>query len=243
MKTKIAKKVSFASQKGGVGKSTLTTIIANQAHMDGLKVLVVDCDAQKSLKLRRDAEVDLGIELNQITAEEAETVLYKIIAIDPEMVPATVRKYESEYDLILIDVPGNLVQKDVDECYIMLDYLIVPFTDSQFDISSTVQFLELFEEGIQTERKEANNPIHCYGLLSKVNVKTKSFKDAESYSKSGDFPIQMLKTPFKYSERFKEASTFDSYSNKGRDGVDNIKELYEEILQVTNLNVLVETKA
>lgn len=43
--TKKTLKVSFATQKGGVGKSTMTTLLASVLHYRlGYDVLVMDCD-------------------------------------------------------------------------------------------------------------------------------------------------------------------------------------------------------
>lgn len=51
--------ISIANQKGGVGKSTLTTIIANLLHFEyGYTVAVVDCDSpQASTADLRDFEI------------------------------------------------------------------------------------------------------------------------------------------------------------------------------------------
>ena len=51
--------ISIANQKGGVGKSTLTTIIANLLHFEhGYTIAVVDCDSpQASTADLRDFEI------------------------------------------------------------------------------------------------------------------------------------------------------------------------------------------
>ena len=46
--------VTFANQKGGVGKTTLCVTFANYLVTKGVRVLIVDCDFQHSiLKCRR----------------------------------------------------------------------------------------------------------------------------------------------------------------------------------------------
>ena len=43
--TKKTLKISFSTQKGGVGKSTMTTLLASVLHYRlGYNVLVLDCD-------------------------------------------------------------------------------------------------------------------------------------------------------------------------------------------------------
>mgnify|MGYP002712891991 CR=1 FL=1 len=53
--------VAFATQKGGVGKSTVTALVANYVHnVMGLNVAVIDCDEpQHSIAGLRDKETVL----------------------------------------------------------------------------------------------------------------------------------------------------------------------------------------
>jgi len=39
--------IAFISQKGGVGKSTLSQALAVEAKKQGLSVLLADCDSQQ----------------------------------------------------------------------------------------------------------------------------------------------------------------------------------------------------
>jgi len=40
--------IAFISQKGGVGKSTLSQSLATEAHQKKLKTLLADCDPQQA---------------------------------------------------------------------------------------------------------------------------------------------------------------------------------------------------
>ena len=52
--------VTFANQKGGVGKSAFTVLVASILHYQkGLKVGVVDCDSpQHSISRMRDRDIE-----------------------------------------------------------------------------------------------------------------------------------------------------------------------------------------
>ena len=52
--------IAFASQKGGVGKSAFTVLVASILHYQkGLKVGVVDCDSpQHSISRMRDRDIE-----------------------------------------------------------------------------------------------------------------------------------------------------------------------------------------
>lgn len=53
--------VAFATQKGGIGKSTITALVANYFHnAKGYNVAVIDCDEpQYNLADLRDEELEL----------------------------------------------------------------------------------------------------------------------------------------------------------------------------------------
>ncbi len=49
--------VTFANQKGGVGKTTLCVIFANYLVTNGVRVVVIDCDFQYSIMKCRTADI------------------------------------------------------------------------------------------------------------------------------------------------------------------------------------------
>lgn len=49
--------VTFANQKGGVGKTTLCVTFANYMVTKGVRVVVIDCDFQHSIMKCRKADI------------------------------------------------------------------------------------------------------------------------------------------------------------------------------------------
>ena len=49
--------VTFANQKGGVGKTTLCIAFANYLFSKGVRVTVIDADFQHSIVKRRNADI------------------------------------------------------------------------------------------------------------------------------------------------------------------------------------------
>lgn len=49
--------VTFANQKGGVGKTTLCVIFANYQVIKSVRVVVIDCDFQHSIMKCRKADI------------------------------------------------------------------------------------------------------------------------------------------------------------------------------------------
>lgn len=57
--------VAFSNQKGGVGKSTQTVLVASYLYYEmGVKVAIMDCDSpQHSLMGERDRELKMEVRL------------------------------------------------------------------------------------------------------------------------------------------------------------------------------------
>ena len=53
------KKVVFANQKGGVGKSTLCILFANYLASKGKDVCIIDTDLQKTILMQRQKDAQL----------------------------------------------------------------------------------------------------------------------------------------------------------------------------------------
>lgn len=233
----MAKIISFANQKGGVGKSTLTSIFANYLYLEKeKKVIVFDCDFQKSMIDIRESEIQDIINKHSsdevtIKREDVESMLFKIVAVDPEEIPVFLKKYENQFDYILIDVPGNITQEGVENCYYPLDYMFIPFNDSDFTITSTMRFIELYT----ALKKESNKNTEVYGVLNKVNPSTKRFKDLNNFIKSEEFPIKILENYLVETDKLKSASTAEIVSAKSKkQGVvsDNVKLLCDELFSL-----------
>ena len=50
--------VAFATQKGGIGKSTITALVANYFHnVKGYNVAVIDCDEPATISRRKPVSI------------------------------------------------------------------------------------------------------------------------------------------------------------------------------------------
>lgn len=85
--------VVIANSKGGSGKSTLAINLAVAAHLAGLKVMLVDCDPQKTV-------TDWAEMRSQAEPRVVSRALRDLSAVFAEA-----RK--EKYDLVLVDVAGR----------------------------------------------------------------------------------------------------------------------------------------
>ena len=108
--------VAFSNQKGGVGKSTVTAVLASYFnYVRGLKVAVVDCDyPQFSLeKLRgRDLKNLEKSEYHQRLFcrqfEDGSRKAYPIVTSTPEAAAEIPGKLEGDYDILRSSRNGEL---------------------------------------------------------------------------------------------------------------------------------------
>lgn len=92
MNTKTPKFVSFSTQKGGVGKTTFTTLVASVLHYRmGYNVVVMDCDyPQYSLSRMREQDLKTVMQnehfkrLAQRQFSQINKKTYPIITCKPE---------------------------------------------------------------------------------------------------------------------------------------------------------------
>jgi len=127
--------ITFANQKGGVGKTTLCTLFANYLVTHRKKVLVIDCDVQQTISFRRKADLhkykDVTIPYNIQPFNIAN-------ATNVQNLMTNLRKMQG---IILIDAPGNLTQQGLIPIFANSDYIICPFQYEVTSINATATFI------------------------------------------------------------------------------------------------------
>ncbi len=124
--------VTFANQKGGVGKTTLCVTFANYLVTKGIRVVVIDCDFQHSIMkcrkadIRKYGEQDMSYEAND---KAMMTSLMEKLHNDPEI------------DVVLMDSPGSLKAEGLIPMFVNTDIIIVPFHYDLVTVPSTASFL------------------------------------------------------------------------------------------------------
>ena len=129
--------VTFANQKGGVGKTTLCVTFANYLVAKGVRVVIIDCDFQHSILKCRKADLKKYGE---------ELVPYEIWAYEPDSKEAMTSLIEKlhndpELDVVLMDSPGSLHAEGLVHMFVNSDIIVVPFHYDLVTIPSTASFL------------------------------------------------------------------------------------------------------
>ena len=129
--------VTFANQKGDVGKTTLCVTFANYLVAKGVRVVIIDCDFQHSILKCRKADLKKYGE---------ELVPYEIWAYEPdskESMTSLIEKLHNdpELDVVLMDSPGSLHAEGLVPMFVNSDIIVVPFHYDLVTIPSTASFL------------------------------------------------------------------------------------------------------
>ena len=141
----MGKIISFVTQKGGVGKSTLLLLTSSALHHREKKsVLIIDTDPQQSIKDIRSKEESLKLKETS-SKENPDYDVYEFNWYATDCVVAfqkLIAIAEKKYDYVFIDLPGRLIEKELEYVVLASDIVIIPLTASMLDINSTSKFIK-----------------------------------------------------------------------------------------------------
>lgn len=147
--------VSFVTQKGGSGKTTLAVNCAVVAAQKGQKVFVLDMDAQATAERWFDRRSEDMPQIKRINAGELDASL------------ASLRS--KGFDVVLIDTPGR---DDAGAAAAMRvsDFCVIPCRPSPADIQATPSTIETIK---RLEKK-------CAFVLTQTPPRSYRIREAES---------------------------------------------------------------
>ena len=189
------KTLVVSNQKGGTGKSAVATHMAFYAGERGLRVLVVDLDAQANathnlveqtdtdalfasalfrkaaLLARPQATPFGGVAL--IAADDALSELDENARVDESAPAARLAELADGYDLCIIDTPPTL-GKRLRAALTAADYVVMPFQPARESMDGVAALLRT----IEAVRQGANPRLSYVGFLAnRVNRQSKSDRE------------------------------------------------------------------
>lgn len=248
--------VAFSNQKGGVGKSTLTVLLASYLYYEkGIKVAIMDCDSpQHSLIGERNRELKTVSETEHLAVMAHELLTrtglqpYAIMKIPLEETMFRVRQYlngENDTQVLFLDLPGTMNNPNVIQIISNCDYVFCPMAACKYDIESTLGYCQFIHDRLMTMG---------YGNLKGVKIlwnKVDARERTDLYTAYDEFMesigLEAMKTTIPASVRFKKElscnpkhQVFRStvfppspYTIKGS-GIDDLAEEFLELTGIRN---------
>lgn len=169
--------ITIANSKGGSGKSTITINLATKLALEGKDVLVIDTDEQKSIE--KFSNIRNAKELSQ---------KFSVVCKSGRAVIDTIREMSRRYEVILIDTKAT-INNEQQWAMLVSDYVIIPTTNSQFDLSEMLEFFDTINDC-----KIKNETLKAFVMLNRINTNPMLYKEpielkefVDSYKRDNGF--------------------------------------------------------
>lgn len=216
--------ITFANQKGGVGKTTLCMLFANYLAHKGVNVLVVDIDLQKSIVSQRKAD------RSAFNDQEEE---YNVEGVDidtQEQAVMLMEKCKALNGVVLIDAPGNVAENSLIPVFINSDYVICPYQYERKCLESTGVFIQLIE-ALKKKVKDMN--LEMVFVPNHIDAKIGTKEEKDLWGKTDEifrqFGSVTDKIPYRTS-----IMRCNTYKLK-RDQEVDVKDCFEQITKITGI--------
>lgn len=204
--------ISVVNQKGGVGKSTVSTNIAVAFARLGYRVLFIDSDDQKSA-------------LDWINSRPEDRPKIVGTHLGTQHLRKQVRELSKNYDVTVIDGKG-IISEASKAALVISDFFVVPVAPGTYDLHSTEDFLEKVVKEVSSF-KETKGAI----LLNMMDTTSLS-KEIEKYIRTLDCPVFEAKlsrlTAFK--EAASKGLSIQEYAPSSK-ASDEFKQVFKELCE------------
>ena len=245
----MAKIISFANQKGGVGKTTSAINTAVAIGLKGKKTLLLDCDPQGNassgvgIRRNRIGATTYDILIGRVRAEDAIIKTeYKNLSVLPSSMPLAAAELEladledrafrlknalesvkNDYDYIFIDCPPSLGMLTIN-ALTASDGVIVPMQCEYFSLEGLTQILST----VKQVKRLYDPDLSLTGILitmhnGRLNLSVQVLDELKKH-----YADKLFSTPISRNVRLSEAPSFgmpiqyyDKYS-KGSSAYDDI---------------------
>lgn len=143
------RKIVFANQKGGVGKSTLCILFANYLAFKKKNVCIIDTDLQKSILMQRRKDAQI------FDDREEPYTIQNFDVTKPEMMLKLMESASEVDGYVLFDSPGNVSEDGLAPMFIKADYIICPYEYEEKTLDSTGTFIQVLT-ALREQNKDMN---------------------------------------------------------------------------------------
>jgi cellulose biosynthesis protein BcsQ len=209
--------VAISNQKGGVGKSAFTVLIAGYFHyVKDRNVLVVDCDYPQfsihSLRERDKQTVAKNEGYKQMIVSQFSRLqkkAYPVITANPDEAKDAADNFletsETPVDVVFFDLPGTVNAKGIFKSIINMDYIFTPIMPDRMAMQSSMAFVATVQDYIKLNPHAPLKEIHVF--WNKVNRRVPADL-VNIYDKiMGQLKLRVLKTKIPDTNRYEKELT------------------------------------
>lgn len=208
--------IAFSSQKGGVGKSTFTTLVASTMHYRlGYNVAVFDADfPQHSLMKMKKRDMAMVMEnevLKKMAYKQFTSInkrAYSIIQSKAENVLEAANDFLKSssipIDIIFFDLPGTVNTPGILKALIGMHHIFTPIAADRVVMESSLIFTQLMKDVVM---KKGNTTIETINLFwNRVDGRERT-PLYDIYDKLIDeLGLSLMQSRIKNSTRFRKES-------------------------------------
>ncbi|WP_313385924.1 ParA family protein [Chishuiella sp.] len=212
--------IAFSSQKGGIGKSTFTTLVASELHYRlGYNVAIFDTDfPQHSLTKMRERDFKMVMK-NEVLKKQAyyqfttiNKKAYEIIQHKPDHVLEAAHEYINKssmpIDVVLFDLPGTVNTSGILNTLAGMHHIFTPIRADRVVMESTLVFSQILNDVIM---KQSQTSIKTLNLFWNQVDGRESTQLYDLYNKLIDqLGLSLMKSKIKNNARFCKESEENS---------------------------------
>lgn len=212
--------IAFSSQKGGVGKSTFTTLAASIMHYRlGYNVAVFDADfPQHSLMKMKTRDLAMVMEneaLKKMAYKQFSTInkkAYPIIQHKAESVLEAALEFVNSstipIDVVFFDLPGTVNTPGILNALAGMHHIFTPITADRVVMESTLVFTQLLQDVIMKKGETSIKTINLFWNQVDGRESTPLY---DVYNQLIDqLGLSRLQSSVKNSTRFRKEGEVDS---------------------------------
>ncbi|ECL6143848.1 AAA family ATPase [Campylobacter jejuni] len=214
--------ISIANEKGGSGKTTIATNLAFKLAFEGIDLMLVDADPQRSVETFIDYRVNNDLELPFSSMSKIGSSLSQEVI-----------KLKEKYDSIIIDTGGR-DSKEMRQAFVVSDLILIPTIASGYDLAVLNKMLEIIKEA-----SVINDKLKVLIFINRASPNPflkEKIKNLKEYLNEKDIPdnVKIAETIIFERESYRNA-VYDGLSvielkekNKAKE---EIETFYSEILE------------
>ena len=205
--------VAFSTQKGGMGKTALTVLMASHLHyVKGLHVGVIDCDyPQHSIGEMRKRDTELVMQddyFKRLAYRQFSTLGIKAYSVKETSSDKAIEEAQSMmdnsdkyFDVIFFDLPGTLNSGGVIKTLVSMDYIFAPVSADRVVLESTLQYAVMLTDNLITPKKGNIKGLYLFWNMVDGREKSELYEVYENVIRDLEFPL--LRTFIPDSKRFR----------------------------------------